>query len=135
MQGFLIVFFLFLSRLVLAQQAEDMRPKNNLGINFFGEASLISLYYERVRFFHSTRLLALKGGVGYHEEFKICLGPCPSPKQFLTIPHHVGINWGKGRHFFEMGAGGTFFTNDAKLPYIVYGTLAYRVQPHYVFIA
>ena len=59
-----------------------MRPLNNFGLNI-GEGSAIALIYERIKDLDGKSFLAGKIGIGYNEEFKICVfGPCSSAKQF-----------------------------------------------------
>lgn len=127
-----------------AQPAEDFsetRPRNDLSINLLGDASIISLSYERV-LLHSSNyfiagifspnfFLAGKLGLGYGVE-GISLGcfspPClesPPEKKYLTLPHHLTANIGNGKKFFEFGVGGTFFNGG----YISYATVGFRVHP------
>lgn len=141
----LITAILTLSGLcVFAQPAADLsetRPKNDVSINFFGDASIFSLSYERV-LLHSSNyflagifspnfFLAGKLGVGYGVE-GISLGcfspPClesPPEKKYITLPHHLTANIGNGKKFFEFGVGGTFFNGG----YLSYATVGFRVHP------
>ena len=110
--------------------AIDSRPLNSVYINLFGDASIISFNYERLFLLSPTFILSSKLGLGFNEEFKICLfGPCPPEEKYLTIPHHLTGNVGKGRHFFEFGLGGTIISGNTTQPYLFYPIIGYRILP------
>jgi hypothetical protein len=78
----------------------------------------------------SNFFLTAKLGLGYNEEDQWCLfGGCDPPEKYLTIPHHVSGNYGKGRHFFEFGVGGTIINGETSQNYLVYPFAGYRLQP------
>lgn len=86
----------------------DSRPLNSVYLNFFGDASFISLNYERQFLVSKTFIISSKVGLGYNEEFQfLCFPLCLSNEKYLTVPHHITANLGKERHFFEFGFGGT----------------------------
>ena len=92
--------------MLFAQNQEeivDARPLNSINLNLLGDASLISINYERQFLVSPAFILSSKLGLGYNFEF-IIFG---NPEHYLTIPHHITGNIGKGRHFFEFGLGGT----------------------------
>ncbi|MEW5845129.1 MAG: hypothetical protein AB1777_02565 [Bacteroidota bacterium] len=73
--------------------------------------------------------MAAKLGVGYNEEFNICIySPCPESHKYITIPHHISCNVGTNKHFFEVGLGGTVIMGKTTQPYILYPILGYRFQ-------
>jgi len=108
----------------------DNRPENNMYVNLFGDATIISINYERLSFRSSNFFLTAKVGIGYNEEEQWCIfGGCDPPEKYLTIPHHISGNYGKGRHFFEFGVGGTFINGETNQNYLAYPFAGYRLQP------
>ena len=107
------------------------RPLNAFSINILGNGSLLSVNYEVVHFIQPSFFITGKLGVGYNEEFQLCIfGPCSSPpSNFATIPHHFTGNLGKGRHFFEFGFGGTLISGNTSEHYLLYPIIGYRLQP------
>lgn len=108
----------------------DSRPLNGIYLNLLGDASLISVNYERIVFVSPAFALSGKLGLGYNKEFKLCLfGVCPPADEYATIPHHITVNFGKGRHFFEFGLGGTLISGNKSQPYLLYPIFGYRILP------
>ncbi|WP_418262714.1 hypothetical protein [Flavobacterium faecale] len=107
------------------------RPLNSIFINLLGDASIISANYEKLFFVNSSFILSGKLGLGYNEEYELCIfGSCSSStEQYLTIPHHITGNWGKGRNFFEFGLGGTIINGNTSQNYLLYPIVGYRLQP------
>jgi hypothetical protein len=68
-------------------------------------------------------------GLGFNEEFQICLESCSSPEKYTTVPHHITANFGRGRGFFELGCGGTFVSGNTNQHYIFYPIFGYRLLP------
>lgn len=130
---YLYVILLFFSyTYVSAQEINDtcrLRPLSSINLSILGDASLISLSYERIYSIKPNLHLSAKLGVGYNEEFNICIySPCPEPHKYTTIPHHVTCNIGFSKHFFEVGLGGTVIMGKKTQPYILYPILGYRFQ-------
>ena len=130
------IILLFLIPLMgICLRAEKMmpidRPLNNVSLNLVGDASLISLNYERLFFLNDQIFLSGLVGLGYNEEFQLCLfGPCDEPpEKYLNVNFHLSGNFGKGRHFLEVGLGTTFTTGTISRHMIVYPLLGYRLQP------
>lgn len=130
----LITTILALSGLLgFAQPVADLsetRPRNDISINLFGDASLISFNYERLIVVSPDFLLAGKFGLGYSEEdlFSFCLSPTceASPiKKYATLPHHLTANIGGKKKFLELGIGGTIYGGG----YVFYGIGGFRIQP------
>jgi hypothetical protein len=107
------------------------RPKNNATVNFFGDASTLSLNYERLVFFHPSVFLAGRLGIGYRFEQT---GYIAGGDSFVTLPYAATINVGARKHFFEIGMGWTTDLAAAErniyepktFRYVVVG---YRYQP------
>ena len=102
------------------------RPLNNINFNFFGDASILSFNYERLYSIKEFMFLTAKIGVGFNMAF--CVIYCSNVETFTTIPHHITINFGRGKNIFEMGMGGTMIT-EANQPYFLYPIIGYRFQP------
>ena len=113
------------------KSVED-RPLNNISLNLLGDASILSINYEKQYLVRKVFILTTKFGLGYNQEFRLCVfGPCSSPAEnYVTIPHHFTANFGNKRSFFEFGLGGTILlygvTSD---PYIFYPIIGYRFLP------
>lgn len=108
---------------------DSFRTNSNLYLGVLGDGSLVSLNFEKFykktsRGFFSSRL-----GVGYNEEFQLCLtNNCPSPRRFINIPHSISYNFGSNRHYFETGVGGVLLLNSTP-DYKIFPTLGYRYLP------
>jgi len=108
------------------------RPLNNISLNLLGDASILSINYEKQYLVRKSFILTTKFGLGYNQEFRLCVfGPCSSPAEnYVTIPHHFTANFGKKRSFFEFGLGGTLlFYGETSVPYIFYPIIGYRFLP------
>ena len=134
----LVTLQLYTSILLYAQKQEEIintRPLNSISLNLLGDASIVSLNYERQFLISPSFILTSKLGSGYNEEnqLSICFSgscpPSPSPERYFTIPHHITGNLGKGRHFFEFGLGGTFILGNTTQPYLLYPIVGYRILP------
>lgn len=110
---------------------ENERPLNSIQVNIFGDASIISINYDKQFLISQTFILSSKIGLGYNEDIQICIfGPCSSsPEKYLTIPHHITGNLGKGKHFFEFGLGGTIICGNTNPNYFLYPIVGYRILP------
>lgn len=108
------------------------RPTNNIYLNLLGDASIVSLNYEKLFPIDKGFIIAAKIGLGYNAADPICISfgnPCPPPPKFLTIPIHITTNFGKKRSMFELGLGGTFFNGNRNKNMKIYPTVGYRLQP------
>jgi hypothetical protein len=128
-----IVVFAIPASFLPAQNIKDttnLRPSKILSLSILGDASLISFNFEKLYFINPNYFISGKLGLGYNEEFQICLfGPCQPPEKFVTIPHHITWNFGKKKHFFELGLGGTFIIGNTSQPYLFYPIVGYRIHP------
>jgi len=119
---------------IFAQNKNELvypRPFNSIDLNLLGDASIISINYDRQFLVSPSFILSGKIGLGYNQEFQLCVfGPCSSPPhKYLTITHHITGNFGKGRHFFEFGLGGTIIIGNTTQPYLLYPIIGYRFLP------
>ena len=134
MKRFFITVVLVISALILFAQNKirtiNERPENNFNLNLFGDASIISINYERLFIINPNLILTGQLGLGYNEEFQICIfEPCSPPEQYLTVPHHVTLNLGNRRNFFEFGLGDTIICGNTSQHYFLYPIAGYRLQP------
>lgn len=134
MKTIILIFILLLPGMeTYSQNPEkmvDSRPLNSVYLNFFGDASFISLNYERQFLVSKTFIISSKVGLGYNEEFQfLCFPLCLSNEKYLTVPHHITANLGKERHFFEFGFGGTNVIGNESQPYFFYPIVGYRFLP------
>ncbi len=121
---------LLFGELLFAQSNNDsilVRPKNNISINLLGDASLVSVNYERLFVINPSFFITAKLGIGYNEEF--CLFGCDDREKYLTIPQHITGNFGKGKNFFEFGLGGSIISGHTVQDYTLYPMVGYRLQP------
>ncbi len=130
----IVTTIIFSSTIIKAQKSEDdsaLRPSNNVYVNVLGDASWISINYERRFFVRPTYFLTGKIGYGYNEEFQICIWDniCSSNHQYITVPHHISVNIGNGRSFLEVGIGGTIIIGHTDQPYLLYPIFGYRLHP------
>ena len=131
---FFIVLLLSTASFILAQGKGDVdeeSPLNNINLNLAGEFSIFSIDYERLVFLSPKVFLSGEIGLGYNQEFRICIfGPCTSsPENYLTIPHHITANIGHGRSYFEFGLGGTGVSGNTSQNYLFYQIVGYRFLP------
>ncbi len=151
----LLIIFLITRTILFAQNQEEIiktRPLNNINLNLLGDASLISVNYERLFLVSPIFLLSSKSGLGYNIEFLVY---GDKPEQYLTMPLHITGNLGKGMHFIEFGLGATAiigvisetlffysigpfhklglgnsaFSEPNTQPYILYPIIGYRIIP------
>ena len=127
MKPFLLVC-LCICLMAPALSQESKRPLNSLFISVLGDASLISLNYDRLFPIRPGLMLSGKLGIGYNQEIRLCLfTPC-SPPRYLMIPHHLNAVIGKGRFLFEAGLGGTLLRRNPAQPYVLYFQAGLRVM-------
>lgn len=108
------------------------RPLNNIYVNIFGDVSLVSVNYERIKIISPYFFLSGNIGVGHQSEIQICFfGDCtfPESQKFITFPHHLTANVGKKRHFLEVGLGGTYVYGKTQKKYFIFPLIGYRIQP------
>lgn len=135
MRSLLLLFFLIItcsSSLGQIQENElKIRPLNSIYINLLGDASLISINYDRLYRLSPSFMISSKLGLGYNESFRISFfGIKPPWNKYTTIPHHITGNIGENRVFFEFGFGGTAIFGKTTQPYITYPIVGYRIMPY-----
>ncbi|MES2678788.1 MAG: hypothetical protein V4635_02840 [Bacteroidota bacterium] len=112
----------------------DDRPKNNIFLNISGDASVVSLNYERL-FFINPEHFFIAAGVGGGANLFVKIhadnkgNTDYSYEPYLITPHHLTFNVGRGRSFLELGAGGAMLFGPNPQPYFPYVMAGYRVQP------
>ena len=131
----MLLAFTVLASISLKCQSTDEstihRPENNFKLCIGGNASLISLSYEKLEPLSKSVMLAIAGGIGYNKEFRLCLfGPCTEPLQkYITFPHSVTLNWGSRRSHLEFGLGGAIITGKTNHHYLLCPSIGYRHHP------
>jgi len=126
--------FLIWGTLLSAQDEAESpsdKPRNNVYFNFIGgDGSVISTYYERLFLIRPKYFLEGGLGIGYNkiEDISDAEGNPDLQFKFLTLPHHVTMNLGKGKSFFEIGVGGTGIFGDVDQNYYLYPMIGYRLQ-------
>jgi len=105
-----------------------LRPINNVNLSLFGDASILSLNYER--FFVNNRKFFLAGriGVGYSES----QGLPAENTSLVGFPLHLTGNYGERKHYFEFGLGSTllFYGKMDYWDFALYPVVGYRFQPY-----
>ncbi len=123
--AWMLVFFGYAQE---GDQEPENSPLQSVAFNILGEASGLSLNYERFFVLNDKMLLSAKIGMGVVHEFELCIfGNCSPLRTFLTVPHHVTLNLGKRRHFFEIGMGGTLLGSY----YILYPVAGWKIIPEH----
>lgn len=107
-------------------QSGSSRPRNTIGINFMGDASLLSLNYERTFLHKNWLFLSAKTGLGINREFKL-FGAYSHA--YGTAPISLSANIGKHKNFLEIGVGFTALANDKDLFFFSYPIVGYRFYP------
>lgn len=106
----------------------ETRPLQSISLNILGDASIVSLNFESLFLVKEKSFFTGKIGIGYNvvisTQFFI---PIMTP--LATIPHHITYNYGRQKHFLELGAGGTLFMHGGTGNYIAYPIIGYRLQP------
>jgi hypothetical protein len=126
----LLSFFCALVGAQTLHETTNARPVDNFNLTILGNASLISMNYEKLSFVSPKFLVAFNIGMGYNQEFQLFhFGSNSSPQIYFTLPHYVTVNLGKGRHFFEFGLGGTVVAGNTPRHYFLYPIVGYRLQP------
>ena len=133
---FILATFLTLNIFILFAQHPcfevRLRPKDNINLNILGDASILSVNYERLLFISRYTFLSGSLGIGYNEivDFRFWRWKeGPDNKEYMTIPFHLTGNIGMRSAFFEIGMGGTIITTDVKQKYRLYPIYGFRLQP------
>jgi hypothetical protein len=128
---FLIVSFILFIAFTTASSGQYtnpfLRPRNNVSLNLFGDASVIAANYDHLFLTYHKFFLSTKVGLGYSESRGL-----PADNTLLfSFPMHVTGNYGQKYHYFEFGFGGTllFYGKFTFWDYAVFPILGYRYQP------
>lgn len=112
---------------VLAGSNPYLRPRHNINLNLFGDASIVSVNYEQL--FANNRKFFIAGniGAGYSES----MGLPNKNTSLLALPMHVTANYGERQHYLEMGLGGgiLFYGDFQYWDYTIFPMVGYRLQP------
>jgi hypothetical protein len=128
----LAILFMLSVNILFAQNGEVLpvnRPRNNINMNQLGDASFISINYERLFLSKRILFLTVKAGLGFGASYV-------DDFTCLTLPHHITMNLGEKRSFLEVGFGGTFLityniTYNYDITYYCwYPIFGYRFQPY-----
>lgn len=132
----LLLLLLLLNIGVAAQDTTNLKyemPKNSVNGSFLGDASIISISYERLFPINPNLFFTGKIGVGYNEDFQFELikweDSNSSTNKHITISHHITSNFGKKKYYFECGLGGTIIGGNTNYNYLLYPIVGYRLQP------
>ena len=94
----LLLIFSF-SKNVAAQVVEERKIVEGINTNLFGNASIVSVNYERNYIVREKFTVAGSLGFGFNNEFRFCLGECSLPNKYLTIPHFITGNLSTNKNF------------------------------------
>jgi len=117
------------------KESPDKKPLNNIYLSTFGvDVSMFSVNYERLFLVQPKFFLSGELGIGYNKvvHFIESFGfpAIYAYGDYLTIPHHITMNVGKRKSFFEFGIGGTAIIGcNAPEKYYLYPIIGYRLHP------
>lgn len=97
------------------------RPLDGISLNLLGDASLISIQFDKLFPINKNLFITSKLGLGYSSEIF-------DQGSNFTIPFHLTTIVGRNRGFVEVGPGATLSFGD-RLAFISYVTFGYRLQP------
>jgi len=109
------------------------RPKNNIYVNLGGGGFFYSINYERLFTVSQSLILAAGFGIGRGTNFPIWVD-----YSYRTFPHHITLNLGKRKSFFEFGIGGTaaygtyiciYHSHPDHKKYYIFPIIGFRIQP------
>lgn len=131
-----ISILLFSSNTIAQEKViNSILPKNAINFNVLGDLSIVSVSYERAIWLDSDNFLTSKLGIGYNDNKKFSLDLIGPPRtivleRYFTIPYHITACFGNGKHFLELGAGGTYLKGDRLADNFVYPIFGYRLMGH-----
>jgi hypothetical protein len=106
----------------------EYRPDFIISANIAGDASLLTLGFEKLFFVKPKLTLAGKLAFGYNQDFQL-FSSAP-PTNYFILPHSFTLNLGEGkRSFGELGIGGAWITSNSENYYLFYPILGYRYHP------
>lgn len=131
----ILVFLLLISAAAASGQESGRsvsgRPVNSINLNLLGRGSNFAVSYERIISVKSYLFITADLGAGYGKEVQLVIDSTYAnvKPRYLTLPHHITINIGKGRSFLEIGLGGTAAIGNVFPHYLFYPVAGYRFQP------
>ena len=129
-KALLVLFYVVSAAGAYSQEGElenSQRPDFIISGNLAGDASILSLGFEKLFFLKPALTLSAKAGLGFNTEFQ--LFSSEPPNNYFILPHHVTCNLGRNRSYLEFGAGGAWVTGNLDHYYLVYPILGYRFHP------
>lgn len=132
MKKTILFVFIFLIPVSIYAQDEEVdpgkRPEFIISANIGGDASLLTIGFEKLFFIKPGLTLAGKVAFGYNQEFQLFTSA--DPVNFFILPHSFTFNLGEGkRSFGEIGLGGSWISGNSSNLYIIYPMLGYRYHP------
>lgn len=127
-KNILTILLILYAAILTSQDSGDSyltRPLNGVYLNLLGDASVISINYEKLFPMNKNIFITSKLGFGYSSEL---IAWNPPAKSFVTLPFHLSSIIGRNRSFIEIGMGATlsFGDDDSR---VLYPILGYRLQP------
>ena len=104
------------------KQRSDFIISANIG----GDASLLSLSFDKLFFLKPALALSSKVGFGFNQDFQLYSEP---PSNYFILPHHLTCLWGRRKSFLDFGVGAAWITNNREHYYPVFPILGYRYHP------
>jgi len=104
------------------------KPENCVTISLLGDGSNVSLNYERLFPLNSYLFISGRIGTGYGRQLTLNSDSIAMPI-YLSVPAHVTLNAGKGRHYAEIGMGNTITIGNVNPHYLYYVILGYKFYP------
>lgn len=119
----------FVAGNLLAQQKNDSTGfihSSNIYVTALGDVSDLSINFENRFVITPGFFVTGKIGIGFCREFSFFNTPS---KDYFALPHHISLNFGRRRGFFEIGMGGTYVPLKPYYPYyFLYPFAGYRFQ-------
>ena len=139
--------FFFLLSTWNASSAQELdytfneRRLNSIQVNLLGYGTYVSLNYERQFELNSNFFISAMVGLGVAGDHFSNSSDTEAPsKTYLSTPHHLTLNIGKGSHFFEFGYSASYFAGNREflggaLPLIGYrySSINYKMLDFRVF--
>jgi len=129
MKNYILIIIFFISCKILTSQDNAdsylTRPLDGLYLNLLGDASIVSMHYEKLFPINRNLFITSKLGLGYSSEL-LAFGPFP--ESYITVPFHITTIVGRNRSFVEIGIGATLSLGTPNSS-VIYPVFGYRLQP------
>ena len=126
----LVLFLTFSTAGAYSQDTDTVQKWRSdfiISANIAGDASILSLGFDKFFFLKPALTLSAKVGFGFNQEFQIFSSE--PPNSYFILPHHLTCNFGRNRSFLELGVGASWVTGNRDNYYPVYPILGYRYHP------